>query len=311
MEAAPLPRALDRSATAAAIGFPELVDALQLAATQYHAGLIRSPARLGVPLRGDGVSLSMLASAPDVAIHKLVNVQPANRADGLPTIQGIVTICDAASGRPLCFLDGPEVTGRRTAGLSMLAIRAFLPARPGCLLLIGTGVQAAFHVAALAALHPQCRVLVRGRNAGREREFCNAHEKIHARLAPCPSRIPDDVQVVIAATTSRQPVYDEVPVAGRLVIGIGAFTPEMAEIGRNTLSASDIFVDDPAGARHEAGDLLQAGTDWSRVKPLALAFGNVPVTRPAVFKSVGSAAWDLAAARVALASLGIANGEVR
>lgn len=298
-----VPAFLDRAATAEATPFAALVDALELAAGQYLEGRIRSPARIAVPLAGEGVSLSMPAGAPDISIHKLVNVQPANGSRGLPTIMGIVTVCDAQTGEPLCFLDGPELTGRRTAGISLLAIRTLGPPGIRCALLIGTGVQAAHHLAAFAAVHPECRVLVRGKDAASAQAFCERHRRVHAALAPCPQRIPEDVQVVITLTTSKQVVYDEPASAGRLVIGVGAFKPEMAEIGRVTLSGSDIFVDDPVGARHEAGDLLQAGVDWARVQPLAAALGQRRGTRPVVFKSVGSAAWDLAASRVALASL--------
>jgi 1-piperideine-2-carboxylate/1-pyrroline-2-carboxylate reductase [NAD(P)H] len=301
------PMFLDRRATAAATGFPALVDALELAAKQYDAGLIKSPARISVPLAGEGVSLSMPASGPDISIHKLVNVQPANGAKGLPTIQGIVTVCDAETGKPLCFLDGPELTGRRTAGISLLGMRTFVHGDVGCVLLIGTGTQASFHLAGIAAVYPRCRVLVRGIDAAAERAFCRAHQPMHAALAPCPSRIPDDAQVVITLTTSKQVVYNEPALQGRLIIGIGAFTPEMAEIGRTALSGSDIIVDDLVGTRQEAGDLLQAGLDWSLVRPIAAAFGVKSQTRPVVFKSVGTAAWDLAAARVALACLGAAD----
>ncbi|MDT4870614.1 Delta(1)-pyrroline-2-carboxylate reductase 2 [compost metagenome] len=78
----------------------------------------------------------------------------------------------------------------------------------------------------------------------------------------------------------------------------------MAELGKVTLDGSDLYADDPAGARHEAGDLLRAEIDWARVGSLAAVLrGEIDSARPAVFKSVGTAAWDLAAARVALQSL--------
>jgi 1-piperideine-2-carboxylate/1-pyrroline-2-carboxylate reductase [NAD(P)H] len=109
---------------------------------------------------------------------------------------------------------------------------------------------------------------------------------------------------VIAVTTSTEAVYDEPALRDRLVIGVGAFRPDMAEIGKTTLDGSDLYADDPAGARHEAGDLIQAGIDWSRVRSLAAALqGRIDAAHPRVFKSVGTAAWDLAAARVALAAV--------
>lgn len=85
------------------------------------------------------------------------------------------------------------------------------------------------------------------------------------------------------------------------MIGVGAFKPEMAEIGATTLTGSDLYADDLIGAQHEAGDLMRAGIDWKLVVPLGdLLEQKIDHTRPVVFKSVGTAAWDLAAARVAM-----------
>jgi 1-piperideine-2-carboxylate/1-pyrroline-2-carboxylate reductase [NAD(P)H] len=106
--------------------------------------------------------------------------------------------------------------------------------------------------------------------------------------------------VVIALTTAREPVIPATLAPHTLAIGVGAFRPDMAEFPPELLHARPVVVDDLAGARHEAGDLLRAGIDWDKVRPIAaLLAGAVPrgpVTP--VFKSVGQAAWDLAAARV-------------
>ncbi len=116
--------------------------------------------------------------------------------------------------------------------------------------------------------------------------------------------VPDSVDAVITVTTSTVAVYDEPPRVGRVVVGVGAFKPEMAELGKTTLLGSQIYADDNVGVSVEAGDLIQAGVDWSKVMPLAQAISEAPdLSRPIVVKSVGTAAWDLAACRVALANL--------
>jgi 1-piperideine-2-carboxylate/1-pyrroline-2-carboxylate reductase [NAD(P)H] len=295
----------DRARTEALLEFPALVDALALALQGYAQGAILSPERQVVPLQGDGVLLSMPATATDIAIHKLVNVNPQNKHLGLPTIHGQVSVFDAVSGRPLFILDGPEVTGRRTAAMSMLGVRQLSASAPREVLLIGTGTQARYHLQALAALHPACMVWVRGSSRASSEAFCAANAHVHAALrAADPAHVPSGVDLVIAATTSRQACYTEAGQAGRLVIGVGAFRPDMAEIGAATLADSDVYVDDIHGAPHEAGDLIQAGVDWARVRPLASALGSRhDPGRPVVFKTVGSAAWDLAACRVACAAL--------
>lgn len=301
----PQPRHFDATRTAELLRFPALVEAIAQAAVEREAGRIQCPERQVLALDEGGVLLSMPATAADIGIHKLVTVMPGNGARGLPTLHGVVTVCDAATGQPLCWLDGPAVTGRRTAAVSLLAIRCLLPQPPSDVLLIGTGAQAAFHVDALHALYPACRLWVQGRDLSRVQRFCATQAAVHAHIRP--SMRPEDAgacQVVITLTTAVEPVWDEAPRPGRLVIGVGAFKPGMAEIGARTLAGSAIVADDAAGARHEAGDLIRAGVDWARVVSLGHVLRHAPdLAQAQVFKSVGSAAWDLAAARVAVSAL--------
>ncbi|MEM5369788.1 bifunctional Delta(1)-pyrroline-2-carboxylate/Delta(1)-piperideine-2-carboxylate reductase [Paraburkholderia azotifigens] len=297
----------DAAGTAHLIPFRPLVDALKKAAADYAAGHVASPERLVVPLNDNGIMLSMPAAAADLAIHKLVNVCPRNGERALPTIHGQVMAFDPDTGKTLFILDGPTVTGRRTAAMTMLGIGTLSRAAPQDILLIGAGTQAASHVQAIGELYPEARVRVLGRSAARTQAFCDAQQTNVRSLEPLnDTAIPDSVDTVIALTTSRQAVYDEAPRAGRLVIGVGAFTPQMCEIGARTLAGSALYVDDLAGAKHEAGDFIQAGIDWSTVTGIKDAVANKPaLDRPIVFKTVGCAAWDLAAGRVARTALGV------
>jgi 1-piperideine-2-carboxylate/1-pyrroline-2-carboxylate reductase [NAD(P)H] len=114
--------------------------------------------------------------------------------------------------------------------------------------------------------------------------------------------IPDDIDVVITLTTSKTPVYRDAARPGRLIVGVGAFMPDAAEIAARIVHQSALIVDDPVGVRHEAGDLIQANVDWNAVGTLAavIEHSSVQLTdQPILFKSVGCAAWDLAAARLA------------
>ncbi|KAA0582436.1 delta(1)-pyrroline-2-carboxylate reductase family protein [Azospirillum sp. B21] len=286
--------------TAARLPFPSLCDAVAAAARDYAAGRITSPERQVLPLPDGGVLLSMPATAADIAIHKLVNVNPGNGAKGLPTIHGVVSAFDALTGAPQLILDGPTVTARRTAAVSMLAIRTLAPA-PRHVALLGAGTQSAGHVAALAALFPGIRVDVHSRSLDSAAAFCAKQAGQGVDLRPMSGAVDPAAEVVIALTTSLAPIYDETPRPDRLLVGVGAFKPEMAEFGPTAVHGSELFVDDPAGARHEAGDFIQAGVDWTTVKSLVDALdGRATDGRPRLFKSVGCAAWDLAAARCAL-----------
>jgi 1-piperideine-2-carboxylate/1-pyrroline-2-carboxylate reductase [NAD(P)H] len=314
----PTTQIFDAAATARLIPYATLVDALKRASIDYAQQRIVSPERLVVPLNEGGIMLSMPATAPDLAIHKLVNVCASNGPRGIPTIHGQVMAFDADTGETLFILDGPTVTGRRTAAMSMLGVHTFARAAPREFLLIGTGTQAANHLEAIGELFPDARVWVKGSAPARAEAFCAAHRgnggcgaqggKVRdlQPLADPGASIPDSIDVVIALTTSKQAVYDEAPRVERLVIGVGAFTPAMVEIGARTIGGSALFVDDEAGAKHEAGDFIQAGVDWTQVGGIAAGVEKtalLPPGKPIVFKSVGCAAWDLAACRVAREAL--------
>ena len=290
---------LNAAETQARLPFPKLVDALQVAVLELANGKIRCPERRAVHMAGGAILLSMPVAADDLAAHKLITVAPRNKALGLPTILGQLAILDGQSGVTRLILDGATVTGRRTAAMSMLGLRALGPRKIDRVLVIGTGTQARGHVEALAALYPGIEVGVRGRTKDNEDHF--QRQLAHLPLAWVQPSLDNPLDVVITCTTSSTPVYAEAARLDRLLIAVGAFRPEAAELSPEIIHASEVFVDDPGGAPHEAGDLIQANIDWKLVRALGEILPQAaPPTRPRVFKTVGCAAWDLAAARVAI-----------
>ncbi|MCJ8354969.1 MULTISPECIES: delta(1)-pyrroline-2-carboxylate reductase family protein [Novacetimonas] len=287
--------------TQALLPFPALVDMLARTVRDYAGGTIACPERTTVPTHdGGGVLMCMPAVGADLITTKLLTIFGANTALHLPAIQGTVTCADAHDGRFLFGLDGPTVTMRRTSAISMLAIRTFVHGHVRRVLVIGTGTQALAHVEALAALHPAIEVAIRGRTPDRAERFCTQHATDRLTLRPERAGAEDGFDVVITTTSSTTPIFDTPADARRLVIGVGAYRPDMAEIAPQVVRASQIYVDDPIGAPSEAGDILQAGVPWGDVRALAQAFDTPrDPARPVFFKSVGCAAWDLAACRVA------------
>ncbi|HEY1149722.1 MAG TPA: delta(1)-pyrroline-2-carboxylate reductase family protein [Pseudoduganella sp.] len=299
---------LDPAATAALLPFPALVAALRRAVDELARGAIACPPRQVQPLHNGASLLSMVAGGEDVAVHKLISVVPDNPGRGLPTISGQLSVVDAVDGAIRLILDGATVTERRTAALSMLGVETLLGRAPRRVLLVGTGVQALSHAKALAALYPGVLLDIAGRSAQSVARFCMELGVLmpyanRPRYAPADARNPhEETDLVITATTSSEPVYTQPARAGRLLIAVGSFKPHAAEIGAETVRASRILVDDPHGAEHEAGDLIRAGVDCSRLAGLSTALGGAPLAAsgPVLLKTVGCAAWDLAAARVAL-----------
>lgn len=287
--------------TADALPYPELADEI--------AALLRDPTvvvppRTVQPLPGGGSLFVMPAADARVAITKLISFVPDNGARGLPSIQGDVVVFDAVDGRRIALLDGPTVTARRTAAVSLLAARLLAPRRDGPLLIVGAGVQGRSHLEAFAAGLGVREVWVASRHpASADALVAHAHtlglrarrvDDADAALADCP--------LVVSTTPAQQVALRGTPRDDAFVAAVGAFTPRMVEWAPEVcrdLAARGTLVVDTRDADHEAGDLLQAGIDVSALPTLGdLIAAPRAVHGPVFFKSCGWGGWDLAAARL-------------
>lgn len=279
--------------------FGTLVSHLETTIKAYAKGQIVCPSRSVTPLTEGGIMLSMPAVSSKIAIHKLVNICPSNRDKNIPTLHGSVTVFDPITGIPLFALDASTLTSRRTAAISMVGIKLLYTMIPHHILIIGTGAQTISHILAIQEIFPTAKISVKGRSRSNTQAFCKALNSI-MQLEPWNDK--DDPDVVITVTTSKTPVYAEAAKVGRLIIGVGVFTPDAAEIAKDTVKQSLVIVDDPMGAKHEAGDIILSGMDWKKVFTLAeviMKVNNLTNSSPIFFKSVGCAAWDLGACEVA------------
>lgn len=297
---------LDAKETADRLPYPELADSIREVALAMSSDALRAPPRLVLPLQEGGVLLVMPASDAEISITKLVTVHPENQARGLPTIQGEVVVMDATTGERLGLLEGGVLTARRTAALSMLAARELAPRPEGPLLIVGAGTQGRAHLDAFHTGLGVSRAFISSRSrknavslAGHARSLGMEAEEVEG-----PEEVLDEVGLVVTATTNAEPVLPEEVPEGVFVAAVGSFEPEAAELPPALISASRIFVDTIEGAKDEAGDLIQAQSagalDWEDATTLTEAL-RLP-ERPdgtVVFKSVGHALWDLAAARTA------------
>jgi ornithine cyclodeaminase len=297
---------LDAAQTADRLPYPDLADSIREVALAMDSGTLRAPPRLALPLQEGGVLLVMPAADEEISITKLVTVHPENPGRGLPTIQGEVVIMDATTGERLGLLEGGVVTARRTAALSMLAARELAPRPEGPLLVVGAGTQGRAHLEAYRAGLGVSRVFVSSRSrksavslAGHARALGMQAEAVEG-----PEEVIDDVSLVVTATTSGEPVLPEEVPESVFVTAVGSFEPEAAELPPALISSSLVFVDTMEGAKQEAGDLIQAqqagAFEWESATPLEEALrSQLRQDERVVFKSVGHALWDLAAARTA------------
>lgn len=273
-----------------------------------HAGRTHAPERIAMPLPG-GVLLAMPSTDGEFACTKLATLHDGNVARGLPTLIGEAILIRADTGEPLARFDAATITARRTAALSALAALELAGPRRERLLVCGSGVQARAHIEAFRAVMPLCEVSVHSRNPSNAetlaKEIRESGFECRA-LATQPAEDLSRFDLVVTATPSREPLFDDDPRFDGFVAAIGAYRPEMCELPASLLHRASLFCDDLDAARSEAGDLIRAGIDWNFVVPLEhVVAGDAkrPARGPVVFKSVGHALWDLAACRLAFTQL--------
>ena len=268
---------------------------------------VQVPPRLVQRLPGGGSLFVMPAMDARTAIAKLITFTPANANRGLPAIQGDVLVFDVATGQRLLLLDGPTVTARRTAAVSVLAAQRLAPDTCGPLLIVGAGVQGRAHLDAFADVLKITDVMIASRSEASAQALAQ-----HARALGVRAQVVHDADAALAdcplavtCTPAEGVVLRALPRQRGFISAVGAFTPAMVELSpglcRHVAAQGTVCIDTP-DALHEAGDLLQAGLDMRRFATLAevIRTGLEKPAGPVLFKSCGWAGWDLAAARTAL-----------
>jgi 1-piperideine-2-carboxylate/1-pyrroline-2-carboxylate reductase [NAD(P)H] len=297
---------LSAEATAQRLPFPALVREL---AALLRDATVQVPARLVQPLPGGGSLFVMPAHDARVAITKLITFTPANAGTDRPTIQGDVVVFDVDTGRRRLVLDGPTVTARRTAAVSLLAAQRLAPRPQGPLLIVGAGAQGRAHLAAFAEGLPLREVLIHSRSEASAHVLADFGRSLglQARVVADANSALADCPLVVTCTPANGVVLTRLPRDDAFVAAVGAFTPAMVELSpafcRHCAEVGSVVVDTEV-ALHEAGDLLQAGLDVREFPSLrdVVLQAPVPARGPVLFKSCGWAGWDLAAARTALSS---------
>lgn len=312
---------LDARQTAQLLPYPRLADAMEAMLMEMRSGTARAPERvhfaLTEPERGRRGStlLVMPAVNRDVAITKHITLHPENCKAGTPSIIGEVLAFDPRTGERQLLLDGPTLTGRRTAALTLFATRKFAPRPQGPVLLVGAGVQARAHLEAFVAGLGTRHFMIYSRSPERAHALAEHAASLGAEATVVDAIEPvlNNVSVIVTATTSSEPVLpDTDAIRWRddiFVAGVGAFRPDMRELPpqlcRDAAVRGTLIVD-TWEVKHEAGDLLHAGIDWGRAAPLMDAIITPDRFRssgPVLYKSVGHALWDLAAVLCARATL--------
>ena len=299
---------------ACGVGAVAIADRIEQVLAGSRAGAAWNAPKTSV-LPGDGrLFQAMVAAAdqPPFAAVKSVALAPGNAARGLAHIHALITLFDAATGVPLAVMDGAGITATRTAAMSLVAARRLARSDSSVLGVLGVGVQARSHLAALAAEFPLRRVLAIGRSAEGLAAFLDHARStgLQAEAASGPAQLLEQSDLVVSSVPAEpglQPLLD----ASRLAPGAFA---AMCDTGRSWQRASytafdRLFIDDERqehdAAAHGIG-MVEPGSASGDLVALVTgaASGRGDRRQRTAFVFRGLAAGDLAAASLVYQAAG-------
>jgi ornithine cyclodeaminase len=291
---------------------PSAIDAMRSAFIALAQQRVDAPQRLAINSEA-GTTLLMGAAAQGIGLSsKCVSIFDGNSSLGKPVVNGLLLVLDPDTGEPIGLCDGAALTAIRTGAVAAAVTDVLADTKARVAALIGCGAQARTQLLALDSIRSLEQVRVFGPDPSQLKSFIEAmQETVDAPLRACidSNDAIDGADIVTTATNSRHPVIDGHRLKpGCHVNGVGSYTLEMKELDRATLDGARIFVDQRSAALHEAGELVDAESaglterqQWTEIGALFL---DPEAHRPAtgqrsVFKSVGHAVQDVAAAALA------------
>ena len=288
-----------------------LLDVVEETLVKQANGAVERPERphfpVGRGLDGDqplgtGLTMPAYCHGDPYFATKLVSVNKGNARRNLPTIHAQIVLTDARTGVPEAFMGGTTITNARTGCIGGVAVRA-LAQDAKTLGVLGAGAQGRWQTRAIDAVTELESVRIYSPSDSREE--CAADlgdEGIPASAVDSPRDAVEDADVVVTATTSREPVFPADALAdGAVVVAVGAYTSEMQELESAVVDdAETVFADVPEEVA-AIGDLQESSIGMDDLVPLGalLESGYTREQRDStlVVESVGAATLDAAAAQ--------------
>jgi len=309
LNAADLERLLD---------YPSLVEALARGFAADWTVPVRH--HYSIPIVGEPDQTLLLMPAWDAgkAIGmKLATITPGNGPRGLPAVNAVYLLVDGPTGQPRALMDGASLTVRRTAAASALAARYLARKDASVMVMVGAGALSRPLIEAHRSQHPIKKVFLWAREAAKREAKATELAALGLPVEPTGDleQAVRGADIISCATLSTTPLVKGAWLKpGAHLDLIGAFTPEMRESDDEAVKRASLFCDTRAGALKEGGDLvipLKAGL----IKEASVKADLVDLARGThkgradaeeitLFKSVGTAVEDFAAARLAMERLG-------
>lgn len=287
---------LTEEEVSALLSYDELIPAIRQALMDLSGGRVRQPLRNIIPVPEHGGWFGVMPAVYGTVMGaKMVAFYPGNAEHGKLTHMAIIQLFRADTGEPLVTMDGRLITEMRTAAVSAVAVDRLAVAGAKVLAILGSGVQARSHMRALRGIRTFTDIRVWSRSQENATKFAR---EIGARVTSAEQAV-SGADVVLTLTSSPEPILKGAWLSPHaMVCAIGAATPERRELDAETMRGA-VVVESREAALREAGDIVLAQAKVSAEIGELLNGAEIDRgDRPVVFKSVGIAVEDIAAAKL-------------
>jgi thiomorpholine-carboxylate dehydrogenase len=238
----------------------------------------------------------MPAICGDVMGAKLVTVFPQNAGKPLPTHQALIVLLSARTGEPLATLDGQVITAWRTAAVSALATKALAPADARVLTILGSGVQARTHFAALKKVHQFAEVRVWSRTPEHAKRLAN---EIGATAVELEEAVRNANVICTVTYASEAFVRGEWLKPNVHINAVGAVGLTARELDEAAVQGAAIVVEQRESALKESAELSDPGASiYAELGEILAGVKPPPQESKTIYKSLGVAVEDISTARM-------------
>ncbi len=287
---------LDEDQIRAVLSYDDLIPAIRQALIEFSAGRVVQPLRSVMKVASHGGWFAVMPAVYDgVMGAKMVTFYPGNAERRKHTHMAMIQLFRSDTGEPLAVMDGRLITEMRTAAVSAVAVDCLARKEVKVLGILGSGVQARSHVRALARVRSFEEIRVWSRTEENAQRFA---EEVGARVTSAEEAV-RGADVVLTLTSSPVPVLQgQWLKKDAVVCAVGAVTPDRRELDDDAMRGP-VVVESREAAMREPGDILLAKAEVAaELGELLNGRGIDRRDRPVVFKSVGIAIEDIAAAKL-------------
>jgi ornithine cyclodeaminase/alanine dehydrogenase len=303
---------LSRSEVARLLTIPECIDAVEKMFELLGGEKLPAPGILGIKAKNGGLHIKagLFPGERDYIVAKLNTNFPRNRAEhDLPTIQGVIVVCDGEDGRPLAVLDSIDITVKRTAAASAVAAKYLARPDSSVATLCGCGQQAAAQLHALSATLPLKKIYAFDSDSAAAEQFAEIQTREFGiaiePVSDLRSALRGSDVCVTCTTATKFFVRREDVRPGTFIAAVGADDSHKQEIDPALMASAKVIADSldqscTIGDTHHAiaGGLMRKENVYAELAEIVVGrkTGRINANEITIFDSTGIALEDAVSA---------------